>query len=405
MNLKSEQIISNLSVIIDFDDVLTKSQKFAFLVNLLKPNCYETKILNKRVLVYHTHDKKKIILLVASVTYLGGNGQHPIFKKRIQLPKWYKEFSLNEEIKHNYEVKFIGLYHYKSNYVVVDFEKDTYLEKKMNNSAAHVYINDLIKGLETGLFRKKDAFGNTLFTINPNKFQSYLENDKFLTNPIFDFFNSFNREIISNSWLSAEDSIPIMYESKWSQWKQVEWPGWFVEFKIDQFIKQNKSSNVISYIGTLSQKYNQFDFDLYFPKDNFYGDLKASDKTKKFSPGNSKENLINCLNKFGKFWYVIFEHQTIKDSKNTNYSATKFRNQFISQIEKTTLSDQKLMSYYKRMKHSVKFENMMIIEINNNNYKHILSDFNQGHQIDGTPRNPKFLISKRNIDNFVVYRS
>ena len=244
-----------------------------------------------------------------------------------------------------------------------------------------------------------------MFTINPKNFQSYLENNKSVNNPIFDFFDSFNRELISNSWISAEYSIPLMYESNWSQWKQVEWPGWFVEFKINQFITQSQSNKVISYIGTLSRKLNQFDFDLYFPNDNFYGDLKASDKTKKYSPGNSKENLLNCLNNYGKFWYVIFEHQTIKDSNKTNYSATKFRNQFIAQIEKTTLSNQALMSYYKRMKHSVKFENMMIIEINESNYKHILSDFKQGHQIDGTSRNPKFLISKRNIDNFVVYRS
>jgi hypothetical protein len=48
---------------------------------------------------------------------------------------------------------------------------------------------------------------------------------------------------------------------------------------------------------------------------------------------------------------------------------------------------------------------MMILEINRVNYKHVLFDFKQGHQSDGTPRNPKFLISKRNVDNFVIYRS
>ena len=32
-----------------------------------------------------------------------------------------------------------------------------------------------------------------------------------------------------------------------------------------------------------------------------------------------------------------------------------------------------------------------------------LSVFNQGHQPDGKDRAPKFLINKKNIDNFIVY--
>jgi hypothetical protein len=56
------------------------------------------------------------------------------------------------------------------------------------------------------------------------------------------------------------------------------------------------------------------------------------------------------------------------------------------------------------MKHSVNFKTMTIIELNRANFREVLVNFNQGRQPDGSSRNPKFKINKRNIDNFVVFR-
>ncbi|BBU47840.1 hypothetical protein JPM2_5330 [Mycoplasmopsis felis] len=57
------------------------------------------------------------------------------------------------------------------------------------------------------------------------------------------------------------------------------------------------------------------------------------------------------------------------------------------------------------MKHSVIFKQMRIFEINESNFKYILSDFKQGHN-SGTNHNkrePKFLLNKENINNSIVY--
>ena len=50
------------------------------------------------------------------------------------------------------------------------------------------------------------------------------------------------------------------------------------------------------------------------------------------------------------------------------------------------------LSYYNRMKYSVKFTKMYIIELNKVNYKDLLKIFNQGKQPNGDPRKPKFKI-------------
>ena len=134
---------------------------------------------------------KKIILLYASISYLGGNGQHPIFKKRMQLPTWYKDFCI-KYCHSEYEIKFVGLYHYQGMVIFTEFVKDTYLKRKMNNSAAHVYINDLYQGIKNGVFSKIDNNGNTIKTIAYSYFKNFLDEVENLENNLFELFRKFN---------------------------------------------------------------------------------------------------------------------------------------------------------------------------------------------------------------------
>ena len=54
------------------------------------------------------------------------------------------------------------------------------------------------------------------------------------------------------------------------------------------------------------------------------------------------------------------------------------------------------------MKHSVSLKNYLILEINKYNMKY-LDIFKQGKNSDGKPRNPKIMISNKNINNFLVH--
>ena len=138
------------------------------------------------------------------------------------------------------------------------------------------------------------------------------------------------------------------------------------------------------YVGSSLKREGDLDFDIRFDEEDFYGDLKASDIAKKETPGNDQENLIECIRQFHKFWYVIYEHETLKDP---SYGKDE-------------------MSYHERMKNSVKFVKMTIIELNRINYREALTDFHQGHQPDGKERALKFNINKKVLenDNFVVFR-
>ena len=112
--------------------------------------------------------------------------------------------------------------------------------------------------------------------------------------------------------------------------------------------------------------------------------------------------VIECINKHDRFWYVIYEHETIKDSEETAYKATTERNQYIRSVLPNYEKDD--MSYHERMKNSVRFMKMTILELNSVTFRDVLTDFNQGKQPDGKSRQKKFLIKKKEMDKYVVYR-
>lgn len=404
-NLKSEQLRSDLSLEINKDQPLSTKEMIKNIKNILgEENCYIEKYNNKKLLCYK-HDNAIEVLLLAAITYMGGNGQHPIYKKRMQLKKWYKEIVNYYNDKSNYNVRFIGVYHYQSNIIFAEFSKDSYIKKKMNSSAAHVYTNDLYQAMKDGLFKRRDRNKNEIITIKYIKFKDYLDNKmKEYNNDLFNIFASFNKSNYFGKWISAKSAIPEMHNNNWNKWKETEWPGWFLEFKMDSFIKEKCLEKEILYIGSSHKHTGELDFDLWFGKNNFYGDLKASNINKKEAPGNDQQSFIECINKYNKFWYIIYEHDTIKDNENNNYEATRFRANYIKDNNAWPRNKQfDELSYHKRMKNSIKFVKMYIIELNRINFRNVLSDFNQGKQPSGDARKPKFKISKNNIDNFIVY--
>ena len=403
-NQPSEQIRSDFGLEIAQDQVLrsSKQQRAALIHYLGENNCAVEEILGRKLFIYKTNEKKYIILHKA-ISYLGN--PHPIFKKRIQMPRSWQEFC-NEAATANidYDIRFVGIYHYQNNVIFVDFQKDTYLQHGLHNSSAHVYTNDLYQAVRNGVFRREDQCGNNIYSIRAKDFADYLIGAKTGDNELFELFAKFNNGFSFGQWLYAVDKIKEMHGDNWRHWQQTEWAGWFLEYKFNKFTIDNNTLELMKYVGTDNKTHKEgtFDFDIWFGREQFYGDLKASDIKKTFTPGNDQESFVECINKHDRFWYVIYEHETIKDSEETSYKATIERNQYIRSVDPNYKNND--MSYYQRMKNSVRFMKMTILELNNVTFRDVLTDFNQGKQPDGKSRQKKFLIKKKDMDKYVVYR-
>lgn len=393
--MKSEQIMPNMSMAIDYDQPLSKSNDIlnAFR-SALGSDCHIEKYQGTKTVYTYTHDGIKEYFLAGAITYL--SKPHPIFKKRYQLKLWFKDFYEEHKNDKNTKIRLIGLYHYNGLVVFVDFKLEDYITRKLNSSAAHIYSNDIYQAVTNGMFDKIDRNNNHITSVISRNFKDYL-NGKVTGNIIFELFRKFNAGFTFGQWITAVKAISEMKEKSWYQWKGTEWAGWLLEYKVANFIENEHCENQMLYIGNIKDD-TMLDFDLFFREANFYGDLKASDITKHEAPGNDQESVLQAIAKYGKLWYVIYEHDTIKDTERNNEMA-KARMELLG----TPYIEGEKISYSSRMKHSVNFRRMRIYELNRINMNDALSAFNQGHQPDGSARKAKFLINKSNIDNCIVF--
>lgn len=393
---KSEQITINKELVVEYDQPI-KTKK-VILKELRKALGDQCKIYNykpRKIVYEYEHDDMKDFFLVGSITYL--SSPHPIYKKRFQLKSWYKDFYNEHKDDAATRIRLIGIYHYEDLIVFVDFNMDDYIENKINSSAAHVYSNDIYQAVENGLFNKTDSRGNHITAIRSDFFAGYLSGAVAPTNTVFSLFAEFNASFPFGTWVLADQAYSEMKAGNWYQWKGNQWAGWWLEYKIDQFIRTKPCTDVMFYIGDKKGS-GMLDLDLFFKQLNFYGDIKSSDIKKYDAPGNDKNHVIAALQGHGKIWVVMYEHETRKDSDHGYEMCKKWMS-----LKGTPYVEGGKISSASVMKHSVKYTKMKIFEINDANKGIVLSNFNQGRQASGASRKPKFMIKKRQVDNFIVF--
>lgn len=339
------------------------------------------------------------VILKAQVTHLGN--PWPPFKKRIQIPKTWLRVERQAEAD-DLVVRFVGIYRHGSVTVFVDFDPRTYVLRKANSSAAHLATNDLFQAQTLGQFSRIDRNGNRLTSVRGDQFARYLQFGLKQQQPHVEVFRKFNADFLSGNQIEALDAIKEMYASSWPDTFQAEWPGFFVEYRLDSFIRSEGLAHLVEYRKV--KQHGQFDYDLAFSGAaglEYYGDLKASNVTKMETPGNDADDLRRCVNEFGRFWYVIYEHET-KHARDHGDLATVSWNEWKMSVGRA-VTPYNPLSYASRFKESVRFVRMVVLEVNEANYHVVLGDFAQGKQPSGASRALKVMIDKRNIDNFLIY--
>lgn len=392
-----EQIKLNGEMCIDYD---TKESTKKFYERIAKL----TKSTVERKGSKYLLKKNNSIIALKQVTYLGN--PHPHYKKRAQMPKWFPEV-YREYTDKGFKVFFMGVYTYQDNVVMFNFHLNSYINNKFNNSSAHVMINDIYQATTTGYYKKIDRNKNIIDCFRSEYLEGVIEGAEFVNDEL-KVINEFNSSFEFNEELNVMRCVPEMASVNWPDKNQGEWPGFYLEYRYDKYLRSNEKLNIMQFQKVKEE--SAFDFDLYFPAGNFYGDLKSSTNTKSVSPGNDKESLDNYLKSGKKFWYLIYEHYT-KLAKENNDIATIEWNKFRAENGYKKLQDDIkngkidwMLSYKNRLKESVTYTGMFVLEINDANKHHVFTEFNQGKQPDGSKRKGKYMIKKKDIENFIVYR-
>lgn len=393
-SLLVDQIGSDGGLVADHDTSLSNREKNDLLLAAL-PGASVDVYAGERVVRFENQ-----VILKKQVTHLGK--PWPTFKKRIQIP--HKWLSVEQQARADGLVpRFIGIYRYGSVTIFVDFDPATYVQRKANNSAAHVATNDLYQAQTMGQFSRVDGNSNRLTSVRADELATYLRHGYRQTETRLDVLREFNAELLDGRRVDALEAVAEMHKVRWPDTFQAEWPGFYVEHRLDAFLKRESHSPIVEF-QKIKQK-GQFDFDLVFKKSGvieYYGDLKASDVTKHESPGNDAGDVRRCVDETGRFWYVIYEHETWHSRDNGDVATIRW-NTWRREVGHKGAKDFNPLSYSSRFKEAVRFVRVIVLEINPANFHLVLGEFNQGRQQGGAERAVKVMIKKRNIDNFLIY--
>ena len=391
-----DQIGSDGTLLEDIDTTLTNSQKVELLLAAL-PGARAETYAGEQVVLFHDQ-----VILKKQVTHLGIPWES--FKKRIQIPRKWLDVH-RQALEDGLTPRFIGIYSYRDVTIFVDFDPRTYVLRKANNSAAHVATNDLYQAQTLGLFSRIDGRGNKLTSVRSDWLADYLLDRVREEHPYLEVFADFNAEFLTHGRLDALDAVHEMYADAWPDTMQGEWAGFYLEYRLDKFLRRTGADHLIAF--QRAKRRGELDYDLVF-KDRrrvaHYGDLKASNMAENESPGNAAEDIRRCVAEYGRFWYVIYEHETWHSRSDGDLPVMAW-NEWRRTVGHVGRKAYDPLSYARRFKSAVRFARMMILEVNEVNFHVVLGDFNQGRQPDGAARALKVMITKRNIDNFLIFSS
>ena len=286
----------------------------------------------------------------------------------------------------------IGVYKYKDTILFCDFDTSKYINNKSHNSSAHIYTIDLLNGVRNGIFKKKDYRNNIITVFNENNVNKFLEMKLNVSSTtgveVFDTLDEFFVSMFKE-WFGIECYME-MIENGFNNKFQPEWPGFYLEYKLEKYLEKNHKTDIIRYCQ--NKKNGDVDLDLYFPKLGMYGDLKTHSLNSNAIQGNDYNTIMDLIEK-QSVYYIVCSHETEKD-KNHGFVVTEFWNRAQNKTD--------LHSYGNKMKYSVKITKYYILEINKYNKKY-LEIFKQGKNSDGKSREPKIMIPDKYIENFLVH--
>ena len=377
------------------DVTLSPGRKRELLFKAL-PGAWSEKLGEHTVVRFHDQ-----VILTKQVTHLGRPWES--FKKRIQIPRYWIDLEEQGRAR-GLRVRFVCVYHHDGTTIFVDFDPATYVKRKANNSAAHVSTNDLYQAQTLGQFSREDKNGNRLTSVRAGELATYLLEGYEEKNPHVQVLDRFSAAFLNGARIEGLTAVQEMHAALWPDRFQNEWAGFYVEFRLSRFLQEHGLRDVVV---QKEKRKGEFDYDLRFLRDGVlehYGDLKASNIAVNDSPGNDAASFFRCLEQTGRFWYVIYEHETWhgRDSGNVSTIAWNEWRRSVGHVARSKTYDP--LSYAGRFKEAVRFVRVKILEVNAANVGSVLGDFQGGfRQPDGSLRNGKVMIKKKDIDNFLIY--
>ncbi len=351
--------------------------------------------------IYKINTKKGIeFFCFKNITYLGN--PHAIWKKRIQidvinLEEWLIKRKINISC-----IIFVGIYNHSSSPIFSIFNMENMIEKKSKNSSLHVSIFQIAEAFANGTCFFTDKNKNKISVYSTEYFKNYWieSNNKIIKNKSFETILKETCDYFFKEFKGNYDGISCYDEmifSDFSQARQAEWPGFYLEYRFGKFLKNKQNGIHVIRDYDKGNMDENIDLDLWFENINSWGDLKMHSLSSTDNiPGNDYESVKKIIDDYEKdIYYIIISHTTEMD-KNNNLTVTRYWNKM--------LNKDNLESYSTRMKHSIDIKDLKIIKLTPTAFKY-LNEFKQGHNSGKNKnlRNKKILLNLIRMSDFVIH--
>ena len=127
-------------------------------------------------------------------------------------------------------------------------------------------------------------------------------------------FHILQSNLSANAW-NGKECIKEMRESNYAHWRQMEWPGFYFQFKCETLLSQNKLMNIPG------PKFNNVEFD---GRSNIPWDFKAHsidpNKTdRERIPTNGYKETVMAIEEYGNIGFIIITGLTEYDDSNQSF--------------------------------------------------------------------------------------
>lgn len=210
-------------------------------------------------------------------------------------------------------------------------------------------------------------------------------------------FHILKNNLPNNTW-DGKECIKEMRENKYKHWKQMEWPGFYFQFKCETLLSQNQLMSIPG------PKFNNVEFDGF---SNIPWDFKAHsidpNKTDNEKiPTNGYDETIMAIEKYGNIGFIIITGLTQYDDASQSFK--RWHDEYKGGISNYEMKRVKRSAQSRRRKISFTPQELIFVFLNKKNINSCGKFQEDFRNSNGSARNPKVLLKLKKNKDLIVFR-
>jgi hypothetical protein len=388
--VQSQEIIFNKEILLNkFRNMFTYSEEYSFL------KWKYTTSAPYHCIIEYNNKKIDVMLYLKNITNAGWEHKPDVKRVQVSNPK-YLNLNFNRVDDMEKISLIIGYYNFEKP-IFVSWDAYEFRRHKTNRSC-YVDIESLVAGYSEGYYKTKlynqdieifsskniDIFLNNFFDKTKNDMVNILDSLYEIT---MDYYNMLKQ--FEEIWI-GKDKVLELKDSNSPNWKQIEWPGFYFEFVMQELAKEDRFFKV---------SYGNTTFDLF---DNIPWDLKVhsqNSKSKNKIITNDYESISKSIGEFGYQGFMILEGDSVYEE---NGEFRNWHNEIKGGKSTYQLKNEKLHKPHRKRKKAFIPKNFIAIVLDKDELMNH-SKFQKGFvNSNGKPRKEKLIldlnkINKKNI--------